>query len=227
MTEHTLYRLRRGEISEYNGVISFKEIERVIKSKINKKEPSKINLSNYDVVELDDWPGYYIVYKKDDPSEKVRIFSKWKKDKDQMVLSEDFVREILQHIHKTGYYQVNMKQSGQDKIIQKVHRLVAKQLIKNSKPDEFDTVDHIDNNKLNNHPSNLQWTTSAENIKKAANDNLFVCNKYKIFYKNGNIQIIENLNKFCKQNNYSQSACYFVINNEQPAHKDIIKIIKL
>tara|TARA_R110000823_G_scaffold277484_1_gene396001 strand:- start:373 stop:738 length:366 start_codon:yes stop_codon:yes gene_type:complete len=27
-------------------------------------------------------------------------------------------------------------------------------------------VDHIDNNKLNNHPSNLQYLTKAENIRK-------------------------------------------------------------
>jgi hypothetical protein len=36
MTEHTLYRLRRGEISEYNNVVSFKEIQREIKSKSKK-----------------------------------------------------------------------------------------------------------------------------------------------------------------------------------------------
>jgi hypothetical protein len=226
MTEHTLYRLRRGEISEYNNVVSFKEIQREIKSK-SKKEPTKIDVSDYDTVEINDWPGYYIVYKKDDPSEQVRIFSKWKRDKDEMILREDFVRETSQHIHKTGYYQANMKLPGQNKIVQKVHRLIAKQLVKNLNPTEFDTVDHIDNNKLNNHPSNLQWTTSSANTKKAAKDGLFICNTYEIAYNDGRIEIIKNLVKFCKENNYTSSGCYSVINNTQSTHKDIIKIKKI
>lgn len=225
MTEHTLYRLRKGEINEYNGVISFKEIDREIKGRNRKKESLTIDLYGYDIEELDDWKGYYVVYKKNDPLEKVRIFSKWKKYKDQMGLSEDFVREVSQHTHKTGYVQVNMKLPGEKKIVKKLHRIVAKQLLEN--PYDLETVDHIDNNKLNNHPSNLQWCSNSDNVKKAFKDGIHQRGYYEITYKDGKIEVIENLSNFCKNNNYNLACCWNVINNRQPAHKDIIKITKL
>ena len=225
--EQALYRLRKGEITEYKGIISFEEVEREKKGKTRKKKTTKIDLSGYDTVELDNWPGYYVVYKKDDPSEQVRIFSKWKRDKDEMVLCEYFVRETSQHIHKTGYYHVNMKLPGEKKIVKKVHRLVATQLVKNNNSELFDTVDHIDSNKLNNHPSNLQWVTSLDNTKKAVEDGLFLCNTYEITYDDGRVEVIENLSKFCKENNYNRAGCHFVITKKQLAHKNITKIIRL
>ena len=48
-----------------------------------------------------------------------------------------------------------------------------------------------------------------------------------ITYKSGKVEIIENLIKFCRENNYSSAGCYVVINNKQRAHKDIVKITKL
>jgi cyclophilin family peptidyl-prolyl cis-trans isomerase len=39
--------------------------------------------------------------------------------------------------------------------------------------------------------------------------------------------VIENLVKYCEDENYNPTQCYNVINNKQQAHKDIIKIIKL
>ena len=43
------------------------------------------------------------------------------------------------------------------------HRLVAMAYIPN--PENKSDVDHMDNNKSNNHVSNLQWVTHAENIQ--------------------------------------------------------------
>jgi len=53
-----------------------------------------------------------------------------------------------------------------------VHREVAKLFVPNPKPDEYNSVCHIDNNHLNNKPENLYWGTQAMNMadrKRAGN----------------------------------------------------------
>lgn len=228
LTEHSLYRLRKGEIQEYKGIISFEELGRKIKGRNQKKDPLKIDLAGYDIVELNDWPGYYIVYKKDDSTERVRLFSKWKRDKDKMILSEDFVRETSQHMHKNGYYQVNMKLPGQKKIVKKLHRLIAQQLVENPNPEVFDTVDHIDFNKTHNHPSNLQWLTLNENTSKGGDPNTDNrLGTYEITFSDGRKEIIRNMNKWCRENGYSSSALWPIITGKQQAHKNITNIKKL
>jgi hypothetical protein len=44
-----------------------------------------------------------------------------------------------------------------------VHRLLAKQYIPN--PDNLETVNHIDGNKLNNDINNLEWLSKEDNVK--------------------------------------------------------------
>ena len=46
-----------------------------------------------------------------------------------------------------------------------IHRLVAKAFIENDRPEEKDTVDHIDGNKHNNTSSNLRWLSRSANTK--------------------------------------------------------------
>jgi hypothetical protein len=46
-----------------------------------------------------------------------------------------------------------------------IHRLVAKTFIPN--PDNLPVVMHKDNDKLNNHVSNLKWGTQSDNISQA------------------------------------------------------------
>lgn len=54
----------------------------------------------------------------------------------------------------------------------RVHRLVAKYFVKNPKPDEFDIVNHIDGDKMNNHYKNLEWCNISINTQHAYDNGL-------------------------------------------------------
>ena len=80
---------------------------------------------------------------------------------------------------KNGYLGVALTKNGK-KVTKNVHRLVAEAYIPN--PDNLPEVNHIDENKLNNHVDNLEWVTSSQNTRYSA-------------YKQAKFYIIENKNR--------------------------------
>ncbi|MED3974580.1 NUMOD4 motif-containing HNH endonuclease [Priestia megaterium] len=76
----------------------------------------------------------------------------------------------------TGYWKVELSKDGTKKSL-KVHRLVAAAFIDN--PNNKPFVNHIDGNPLNNHISNLEWCTQAENMQHAYQTGLIKCNFHK------------------------------------------------
>lgn len=66
------------------------------------------------------------------------------------------LRERLGHKHNCGYYVVRVKGKGYRK-----HRLIAETFCPN--PNNYPVVNHIDENKLNNCASNLEWCTYQHN----------------------------------------------------------------
>ena len=70
---------------------------------------------------------------------------------------------MIPHINKNnGYKKILIRNDDNKKKITKyIHRLVALAYIPN--PENKPCVDHIDQNKLNNHVSNLRWVTYSEN----------------------------------------------------------------
>lgn len=79
---------------------------------------------------------------------------------DGRVRSTKTKRELSSAPNKRGYLQVVLCDNGRRKCY-RVHRLVALAFIPN--PDNLPQVNHIDENKINNHVSNLNWMTNKEN----------------------------------------------------------------
>lgn len=62
----------------------------------------------------------------------------------------------------------------------RIHRLVAEIYIGN--PNNYPIVLHLDNNKSNNHYTNLKWGTIQENTQQAYNDGCCTWNKPVFLY---------------------------------------------
>ena len=104
------------------------------------------------------FPKYYRIQINEDTGE-VKVFSNSKHAKG---------RELSQFLNPSGYLRVKMNSKSYE-----IHRIVAKFFI-GERPEGL-CVNHIDGNKLNNKPSNLEYITISENVKHAISSGLHVC----------------------------------------------------
>lgn len=72
---------------------------------------------------------------------------------------------------KDGYLIVGLYKNGQQ-TKHKVHRLVALSFIHNPRPDVFNQINHLDENKQNNRVENLEWCDSKYNVNYGNRNNL-------------------------------------------------------
>ena len=61
-----------------------------------------------------------------------------------------------------GYYSTSLCKNGKHKT-HLIHRLVATAFVSN--PLDLSVVNHLDSDRLNNHYTNLEWTTHDGNVK--------------------------------------------------------------
>lgn len=69
-------------------------------------------------------------------------------------------RIIKESPNSWGYSQVGLNKLGKTRPA-RVHRLVAEAFLEN--PDNLPEVNHIDENKANNHVNNLEWCSTSDN----------------------------------------------------------------
>jgi len=67
-------------------------------------------------------------------------------------------------IGKNGYKVVNITSIDGNKVLEYIHRLVARAFVEG---DQTLTVNHKDGDKLNNHYTNLEWISNEDNLKHA------------------------------------------------------------
>lgn len=87
---------------------------------------------------------------------------------DRMVMSGGFPRHIkgkilAQTTDRDGYKHLRLRKNGREKSFF-VHRLVAGAFVLNFNSDEDVQVNHKDEDKANNHYSNLEWCTHKYNL---------------------------------------------------------------
>ena len=97
---------------------------------------------NEEIKQIENFPQYYIT-----------SFGR--------VWSENTHRWLKPTINQRGSHQREYVSLGRGNK-EYIHRLVAKAFIPN--PNNYDEVDHIDTNGLNNHADNLRWVTRQQNM---------------------------------------------------------------
>jgi len=150
-----------------------------------------------------------------------------KGQKREIAIIDNKRKKISQRISKQGYIRLDLNVGINGKKQVFLHRLIAETLIPN--PHNLECVDHIDGNKSNNYPSNLQWITRSDNVKKAQSMGKWGTHpkKYKIKFKSGSEINVENISKFSRENNYAATKLVAISKGKLKSHKNITGVLEL
>lgn len=124
---------------------------------------------------------------------------------------------LKKRINSKGYYYVNLCKNGIYKS-HLIHRLVCYYFVKNQ--NNYNVVNHIDGNKLNNNYKNLEWCTLSHNSKEAARLGLLKPkkgNECNLATGNLNIEKANEIRKLRKEGKLSYSKIAILYNVSKSA----------
>lgn len=104
-----------------------------------------------------------------------------------------------------GYLVVSL-----DRVTHLVHRLVAIAFCVNTC---YDTVNHIDEDRLNNNYINLEWCTQAHNVEHST------AKEYVFTSPTGEVVIVYNISKFSRENGLNGGHMSMVFTGKRKSHK--------
>ena len=148
----------------------------------------------------------------------------YKVTNDGRVFSEYMQDFLKPYCTKGGYVRYKINYGDRNKKFQ-AHRLVALAFIPNNDPEHKTQVDHIDNDRTNNHVENLRWMTPKENtwhaidsgnrdrfkytlIHSKTKEKLEFSNAHKISKYFGKAYQIGTINKYANTNKPVPSGFY-------------------
>ena len=107
------------------------------------------------------------------------------------VLDYSYKRELKPQIDRKGYLKIILEQNTNRMKNTSIHRLVAETYIPN--PHNYDTVNHINEDKTDNRVENLEWMSNADNVEYSQ------AKTRLIETPTGKIIEITNLTKWCRE----------------------------
>ena len=135
--------------------------------------------------EINGYPGYFV-------TPEGRVYSNRKYSHNP----KGELREKKQWSSQKGYKMVTLGKAKKFK----VHRLVALAYIPN--PNNYDTINHINEDKTDNRVENLEWMSNRDNVVYSMGKSFIIENK------NGDKFEVFNLRKWCRDNNVSSGHIY-------------------
>jgi len=94
--------------------------------------------------------------------QRLKGFNKYSVDKYGHIFSHYTNKYLKPRLGKGGYLYLSLSKDGKA-YCKRVHRVIAEELVPN--PKGLPQVNHIDGNKVNNTPANLEWCTSKYNVQ--------------------------------------------------------------
>ena len=107
------------------------------------------------------------------------------------ILDYSYKRELKPQKDRKGYLKIVLECNTSNAKNMSIHRAVALAYIPN--PNNHDTINHIDEIKTNNHVSNLEWMSNADNVAYSQ------AKTRLIKTPEGDIIEITNLTKWCSE----------------------------